>query len=172
MEDSKAKTFRGWLLGAIARTKHSGNVEMRIILEEIYNKYNSFQTEEEVEIKRWKGKSSFELIEMPDKYIVVKYQRPARGDEPRPIRTEITRHEMAVLYSVICDLWAEEPLKTKIIAQEWSNRMGYRFEGLGPFWQQFFTDRRVHNKFTLALGILEKKKKISYVGGLTNLLKK
>lgn len=63
---SSAKTFRGWLLGKFKKAIKEENLEVAMILQTIYKKYEEFEKEKksliELEIvDGWKGKGDLEI---------------------------------------------------------------------------------------------------------------
>lgn len=166
---SKAKDMRGWIIGSIQSFVKQGNTEYEFVFREVLNAYNKFHPVQElqVEIPRWKGKSSFEIRETPDRYIIIKHQRPARGEIPVEVRTDVSKEEMSTALACIRSLWKGEPLETKDIALEYCIRMDYRDLLHGDVWKNFFADRAIHNKFTLILNALERMGFITYLGGKT-----
>lgn len=175
-----AKSFRNWLLGRISKHSKGKEVELRFIFEGILNAYDHFHpvTEIEVEVDSWKGKSSLEIIRGIDRLTIVKYQKPSKYDEPREVRTDIFNQEIDILVGAINHLFSvsntisESPneIKTRELAKEYCKRMQYDEFFKGDFWKNFFSDRKLHNKFTLMLGALDKLGIIKYKGGKTTLL--
>jgi len=164
---TKAKTMRGWIQGQINSSLKKQDTETSFILEGVMNAYDHFHPETTlgIEIDSWKGKSSFRIIDKIDSIIVVKYQRPIKDEEPKEIQTEIQKSEMVSLINAIKFLNKGKPIETSALAMVFS-----RYENLGhSHWdygdKPFFSDRYCHNKYTLALGVLDKLGMIKYSGG-------
>lgn len=116
----------------------------------------------EVEIDSWKGKSSFEINRNGEEIIVIKYQKPERGAKAKPIKTIIQMRELSRLLRTIEYLFSRnkyESIKSRIIGEEFYNVK----------WDDIFSKRPIHNKFTIMLNVLEKKGLIDYRGGLVYL---
>jgi len=158
-----AKTMRGWITGHISKFSKKGNMEMEFIFREILNAYNHYHPEKrlDIPIERWKGKSSFQIIDKLDRIIVIKYQKPNKLEEPRRIETEIKKEEIKYLISLIKYLDKGKPIKTKTIALNFSAHYG-----LGHLtWKSFFADRKYHNQLTLMLRVLDRIGYTNYLGG-------
>lgn len=167
---STAKTMRRWLLGWIDKSYREGKKELEMIFREVLNAYNSYHPEtiSRVELESWKGKSGIiDVIMLPDKIITSRMQKSNQFEEPHKVETTITKEEMLTLINVINKLDDGDSIHTRDIAMAYSVALG-----LGhSCWNEFFADRSEHNKLTNALGVLSMKGMISYVGGLTKVLK-
>lgn len=161
---TKAKEFRSWLTYQIGKATYKKDVETELILKGVQRAYNHYNPiiSQEVVVDSWKGKSSLEVLQEPDKYIIIKYQRPEKGAEPKEIRLEVPVDEMAKLKQSILFLWQGLPLTTDDVAREWSRRMGLIYNSWNS---SMFTKRSFHNKFTKMLGALDKLEAIDYRGG-------
>lgn len=156
------KTFNGWLIQKIKEAKSNENTEMVILLYEIYKKYNEFKTQEEVILKSWKGKSSIEIIDYPDYFEIITYQRENQDTEPTEIKTEITKLEVNRIINTINQLNTGEKISTRDIGEK-----AYRRE-----WDKIFSDRPLHIQLNLILRLLDYYNLTKYRGKYTLVLKK
>jgi hypothetical protein len=161
----------------IGKATRLGNEEQRFFLMGLYNKYKQFHPDKilPVEVEGWHGKSSFEIIKDLDRLIIVKYQKKEKGDEPTEVRTEITKEEIGALVDAIKEqskFSIDTPMETRKIAFRYCVSLKYNDMLNGDFWKNFFSNRSLHNKFTLMLGALDKLGLIEYKGGKTKLLNK
>jgi len=163
---TKAKTMRGWINGMISSFSKKKSKEYELVFKEVLKKYNEFHDKKivPVEIEGWHGKSSFEIIKEIDKLRIIKYQKQNRGSKPLKIVTEASREEIRALIHSIKSLWKGEPIKTSHISILYSSNLGLGHSGWKTGDKPFFSDRKMHNKLTLMLGL------ITYEGGYTTLL--
>jgi len=179
---SQAKSMRGWINGMISKYAKSGNTEYEFAFREILNAYNKFHPEKkiELELNKWKGKSSFEIIKGLDKITIIRWQRRNKDSEPEETRVDISREEINAVIGSIKELaLSQKSIDTKDIALKWCHKLDIRFnhkgrdlfEG-GYFWQNFFSSRDLHLKLNLCLGALDYLGLIKYIGGKTTLLDK
>jgi len=170
-----AKTMRGWIQGRINKFLNQDNLEMVFVFKEILNAYNYYHPETEMNVKvdSWKGKSSIELIKSMDKLTIIKYQRKDKHSEPTQMITEVTKEELNALIEVIKKLSKDmEVIETKYLAMAYSTALELNHSGWKTGDKPFFSDRKTHNKFTLMLGALDKLGFIEYSSGKTKLLNK
>ena len=173
---TKASDMRGWIQGWISTHARKGNMDMVFVFQEVLKAYNHFEPEKkvEVDVDSWHGKSSFEIIKGIDKLIIVKYQKREKGSEPQEVKTEVHKVELQGLIDSIRFVSKKgiEEMETKDLAFQYCYLMGYNEMLNGDFWKNFFSNRKLHNKFTLMLGALDKLGLIEYKGGKTKLLNK
>jgi hypothetical protein len=172
---TKAKDFRGWLNGKVNSFSRDKNLEYELVFKEILKAYNYFEPikQAEVEVGSWHGHSSFELIKDLDKLTIIKFQKKQKGDEPTEVRTEVSKEELeGLIHSIRRQSILSEQMETKDIAFWYCNIMNYNDMLNGDFWKNFFSNRKLHNKFTLMLGALDKLGLVEYKGGKTRLLNK
>ena len=127
---------------------------------------------EQIYLDQWQGKSSFEMREFPIMIQVIKYQK-VKGGDPKEIRTNIPKKELRVLQELIIkDTTTREMARAYCLKQEiLQTDKGKRLFENGLFmWDNFFSWRKMHNKFTLMLNVLEKQNHIKYAGGKIFLL--
>lgn len=132
-------------------TKEEITIISRVLLEE-------FNKERNVTIDSWKGKSSFNYTEVGDKIIVTKFQRPEKGEEPKEVKIEIEQKELkdvSQAINVIRKYYPDNKIKSTKVAE-------YLY---GLSWKEIFSNRKIHNKFTIMLNVLDKKGLIEYRGG-------
>jgi hypothetical protein len=170
-----AKDFRSWLESRIGIFTKRNNEEYRQVFMEILRAYNHFEPRKEAEVKvdSWHGESSFEILKGIDKLTIIKYQKKVKGEEPSEVRTIISKEELGALIASVRYLCKNEELvETKDLAFEYCKILGYNDLLNGEFWKNFFSFRKLHNKFTLMLGALDKLGFVEYKGGKTRLLNK
>lgn len=147
-----SKTFSGWLIQQMKKARDNEKPEIVQMLNFIYQKYRGFQESEKVKLESWKGKSSFRVIEHPEKFIIITFQRTEKNSEPKEVRTEITRQEANEVLLSIQKLNIGDPIPTSKIAEMTYNKN----------WKSVFSDRETHIKLTKILDLLEYKKIIRY----------
>ena len=170
---TKAKDFRSWVHAKIGLFSKKDNLEMMFIFKEILRAYNHYNPEKKVEVraKQWKGKSSIEILKELDRLIIIKYQKPSPDEEPKEIRTEANKQELeALIYAIKSSRL--EYIPTKELALDYCGIMNYNDMLNGEFWKNFFSNRPLHNKFTLMLNALQELGFVEYKGGKTKLLDK
>lgn len=157
-----SKTFSGWLIGQIKMASKNGNLDMVKSLEFIYNKYKEFETSERIILESWKGKSSINIINKPDSFEIITFQKEDKYSEPKEIKRNILKSEVNDVLVAIHKLNKGIEIKTRFIAEE-----VYKEK-----WKDIFSNRFEHTNLNLILRLLDKKGIISYgKGGLTKLLK-
>ncbi len=150
--ESKFRNFIGRL-----KQKEFSRDELLIMGDELLRLYNE---ERKIVINGWQGKSSFSFKQVGDKIIITKYQRPEKGAEPKEIKTEIEINELRKLTQII--MWVFKINKERKYIK--SRELGEKFYNLD--WDtEIFCNRKLHNRFTIALNVLEKKEIIEYRGG-------
>lgn len=154
-----SKTFNGFLIQKIKEAHKSENKELVFILSSIYNEYIKFQQSERVRLDSWKGKSSFKVIETPEKFIIITYQKPDKESKAKEVQTEILRSEVNEIFVAINKLKDGNPIPTSTIAEFAYKRA----------WKDIFSDRPTHIRLNLILRLLEYKKLTKYKGGFTTL---
>ncbi|CAK0756661.1 hypothetical protein CCP1ISM_60014 [Azospirillaceae bacterium] len=157
---SNANTFPGWLIGEIRRASKEGKLEMVKALEFIYKKHKEL-TSDQVELKCWKGKSSFNVFVKPESFDVVTYQKPEQGAVPREITRNIQKVEVNHVLLIINQLNKGEKIPTRNIGEAY-----YKEE-----WDKVFANRFEHTELNLILRLLDYYKITHYRGGYTTVLK-
>ena len=122
--------------------------------------------QETVVIQGWKGKSSMELRDFQDKILVIKYQKPERGKEPKQVKTEISKSELERLKAVIRRHFAFG----KFVFEGKDGKKYLKSTDIAEFfyklsWNEIFNQRKKHNTFTIMLNVLDKQDFIEYKGG-------
>lgn len=157
-----SKTFGGWIIQRMKEARDNNKPEMFQVLNMIYQKYMEFETSEKVKIDSWKGKSSLQVFEYPDKFIVVTFQKPTPDDKAKEVKIEITKQEVNEVLVQIYILNEGKPIKTSEIAESTYKRK----------WKSIFSDRQTHIKLTKILELLEYKGITKYNRkGYTTILK-
>lgn len=167
------KSFRKALQTLIGQNAKKGYTELEFYTRGILELYNKFHPERvtEIEVESWKGKSSIEIIKQLDKLIIIKYQKPSKDEEPIKVRTEISQEELEAMIFAIKNS-TEEYTPTKKLALDYCIKMGYDEMLEGNLWKNFFSNRQLHNRFTLMLDALREEGLIEYKHGKTKLLNK
>lgn len=156
-----SKTYAGYLIQKMKEARDNGNQEFVQLINHFYKKYIEFQTSEKVRIKSWKGKSSLEIIEQPDRFIIITFQKPDKDETPKEVRTEVTKQEVNEVLLSIYKLDEKKPIPTSAIAEA-----TYKTD-----WKKIFSNREVHIKLTKILELLEYKGITKYSRrGFTTLL--
>lgn len=148
-------TFENKFRNIVGRADKLEKNELVILLRELLNQLNE---EKKVNIKSWKGKSSFEYKFIGDKIIVTKFQKPEKGAEPKEMKYELDKNEYYQLRQIIDYDFKHnnvDKIKSTVLAEEFYN----------DFWKNIFNNRRRHNHFTLMLNVMEKEGDIEYRGG-------
>ena len=183
---SNSHSFRGWIIGKIKQAKNEENLDVLFMMKEIYNKYLEFETKARINLRGWKGKSSFEVIKKPDSFEVITYQRKDKYSEPKEIKREISKKEVNLIYESICNILnsrgkntiIKEKVSSKDIAREYCilsnlNENSYKkplFDKDGFNYDEFFADRFLHIQTNLILRLLDFYGFINYVGRYVQLL--
>lgn len=174
-----AKTFRDFLNNKI-KYFSSRNQEYMFVMQSILQAYDRFnpQLNVAVEIEGWQGKSSFQIIKGVEKITIIKYKRKDKNSEPEKQEVEVSNKELSTLIECIKRLDEGKTIETKSLARAYCISLGIMkttkgkqlFQGV--FWDNFFSWRQMHNRFTLMLGALDKLGFIKYVGGKTQVVNK
>ena len=167
-----AKDMRGWIKGRISKYSREKNTEYIFLFQGLLNAYGHFHPEVnlEVEADAWKGHSSFRIIDKIDHIIVVKFQKPDKGEEAKEVQTVIYKNEMKLLVESLLYLNNGEAIDSPVLALKFSHRAGLGHSGWSNGDNPFFSDRHWHNKFTLMMNVLDKLKMVKYSGGKTTVL--
>ncbi len=148
-------TFESKFRNIVGRVDKLEKNELVIMLRELLNELNK---ENKVIIDGWKGKSLFEYQFIGDKIIVTKFQKPEKGAEPKEVKYEIDQTEYHHIKQIIEYTFEKDnpdKIKSTKLAEEYYNRT----------WKEIFNDRKVHNRFTIILNVLDKQGLIEYRGG-------
>lgn len=146
------KTFKGYLIQKMKDSRNQNNFDVCALIQTIYKKYLEFETSEKFKANQWKGKSSVEYLDYPDKIIVIRYKKPEPFEQPEEVRTELLKQEINDLIVTISKLFKSKWLKTSEIAEELYQKS----------WKNVFSDRPNHIKLCEMLNYLEHKKIIDY----------
>lgn len=180
---SRAKSFKTWISGRKSIATKRNNLEMLKLLETIEKAYNYYHPNKivEVPIDSWKGKSSFEIMLSLDGISIVKYQRPDKHSQPKPIVTDVTKEELNCILESLNGLCYLNDMSTRDLAEKYCKKM-YNIDehyfkksvwtNREFDWDKFYAYRSLHNKLTLILGALDQLKLIEYSGGKSRVLKK
>lgn len=187
-DKSRAKSFSSWIQSEINLARRNKSritkLELPFILQGILDKYKEFEKQGVgyVKIDSWKGKSGIvKLIKKPNIIIAHKYQKPAKGDEPQLVKYKITKGELNAVITSLNYLQKSEKAdeyETSDIAKYYckilgltNNKKGFPLFLKGEFlWDNFFSWRSQHNRFTIILNILDSEKMIVYKGGKSKII--
>lgn len=159
---SSGKTPKGIILGYIKRLKDSGApLEYLKVLESMYKEVANLETSEKVVLKSWKGKSSLQIIEKPDYFVVITFQKEDQDSEPKEVKREITKLEVNRIIKTINDLNNGGKIPTRDIGEKAYKRN----------WDDIFSDRFLHTSLNLILRLLDHYGMTHYRGRYTTVLK-
>ena len=156
-----SKTYHGWLIQKIKEARQENNLDVAELLMNCYTKFNEFKEHERVILKGWKGKSGIQIIDYPDYFEVITFQKPNQDEEAIEIKTEITKLEVNRIINVINELNTGEKINTRDIGER-----AYKRE-----WDKIFADRPLHIQLNLILRILDYYNLTKYRGKYTTVLK-
>jgi hypothetical protein len=147
-----SKTFKGFLIGKLKEAMNNENKELAFILQEIYKRYSEYETPETIVLKSWKGKSSINIIEKPDYFIIITYQKDDQDSKPHEVKREVTKLEVNRIIKTINELNIGEKIPTRDIGERAYKRK----------WDDIFSDRFLHTTLNLILRLLDYYKIIKY----------
>jgi hypothetical protein len=156
-----SKTFTGYMIQKMKEAREQENWEMVQVIQHFYKKYLEFQKHENVVLKSWKGKSSLKIIEKPDYFTIITFQRPDQDHPAEEIRRDITRMEVNKIINVLNELNKGEKISTRDIGEK-----AYKRE-----WNFIFSDRILHCNLNLILRLLDFYGLTHYRGKYTTVLK-
>lgn len=159
---SSAKTPSGLILSYAKEFKKKDNLEMTILFQELYKKIISMETREKVILKSWKGKSSIQIIEKPDYFIIITFQKDDQDSIPHEVKREIPKLEVNRIIKTISELNKGEKISTRDIGE-----LAYKRK-----WENVFSDRLLHTNLNLILRLLDHYEIIRYRGRYTQVIKK
>jgi hypothetical protein len=157
-----SKSFSGWLIGQIKMASKNGNLDMVKSLDFIYKKYKEFETSERVILDSWKGKSSLSIINKPDSFEIITFQKEDKNSSPHEVKREITKLEVNRIIKTISELDKGTKIPTRDIGE-----LAYRRK-----WDLIFADRFLHTNLNLILRLLDHYKIIKYRSRYSTVLNK
>lgn len=157
-----SKTFKGYLLQKLKESRKQENLDVALLIQHFYKKYLEFETSEKVVLKSWKGKSSLQIIEKPNYFIVITYQKPNQDENPVEIKREIPKLEVNRIIKTISELNEGKKISTRDIGE-----MAYKRE-----WDKIFSDRFLHTNLNLILRLLDHYNITHYRGKSTTVIRK
>jgi hypothetical protein len=155
------KTYSGWLIQKIKESRQEGNLEVCELLQTCYKKYLEFQTKENILLRGWKGKSSLEIINKPDYFIITTYQKENQDEEPHQVNREITKIEINRIINCLNELNQGKRISTRDIGEK-----AYKRD-----WDSIFSDRFLHTNLNLILRLLDFYGLTHYRGKYTTIIK-
>jgi hypothetical protein len=154
-----SKTYEGFMIQKMKEARNEGNFDVAELIQVFYKEYKKYRDSEKVKLDSWKGKSSFEIIEHPDSFDIITFQKPDKFSEPKEIKRNITKQEVNEVLIAICTLNKGVEIKTRDIAEAVYHKK----------WKDVFSTRFEHTDLNLILRLLDKKGIIEYKGGKTKL---
>jgi hypothetical protein len=158
---SNANTSCGIILSYAKIFKKQGNLEMALFCQELYKKIYNLQKQEKVILNNWKGKSSLEIIEHPDYFTIITFQKEDKDSEPKEIKRDITKFEVNRIINTINNLNKGKKISTRDIGE-----FAYKRD-----WDKIFSDRQLHTNLNLILRLLDYYNLTKYRGRYTIILK-
>ena len=146
------KTQSGIVLHYARQFKEKKNFEYAMLLQEIYKKVRDLETSEKFKANQWRGKSGVSYQENPDFVIAIRYQKADIGEEPKEIRTELTKNDINRVIWAINQFKDKKVIETSEIAEKVYSMI----------WKDIFSDRKKHTKIVEIFNFLEYKKQIKY----------
>lgn len=156
-----SKTFSGYMIQKMKEARNEGNFEVALLIQHFYKKHLEFQTSEKLKLKSWKGKSSLQIIEKPDYFIVITFQKEDQDSEPKEVKREIPKLEVNRIIKTINELNNGKKIPTREIGEKAYKRK----------WDDIFADRFLHTNLNLILRLLDYYGMTHYRGGNTFVLK-
>lgn len=159
--------------------KYSGK-DVEMILRAVLGVHEKFHSNKvQVEINGWKGKSGIvEIIDKPDSIDIVRFRKLDQDSEPKRIVHNIPKRDINVVLNAILRNKDKEKIKSKEIALEYCKILNLNFnthkrnlwDNDGFIWDNFFSDRKLHNMLVDILDLLDKKGCIHYRHGIIQFL--
>ena len=184
----KAPTKRGILLSLLKIVRDNkklgitlSNLELEKLLEEAIRQDTEVKrnAKEIVKLNNWKGRSSLDILERPDSFLVITYEKPDQDSEPKKIETILSKEDINHVITAINQLSHLDKIPSKLIAERFCvlSDIGYTRDGKDMFengfdFKLFFSERNRHLPFNLTLRLLDNKGLIKYRGGKTQILNK
>lgn len=184
---STATSRRGVLLGLkalISNIRKKGEtlslIEIERILDAAIEKDTEIKnnTKATVKLAGWKGKSSLEIMEQPNSFKVITFQRKDQDSEPESQEHIITKEEVNFVIGAI-NLVNKEIIDTKDIAEKYCilKQLKFTREDKPLFnpdfdFKVFFSDRSYHLNLNLILRLLDHYGFINYRAGKIKILRK
>lgn len=178
--ETQAKTVKGLFQSYIKEAKRTGNVDVQLILEEMLVQVEQIQKENtvQVDLVSWRGKDKISFIEKVDSFIIETHQRPDQDSEVKTSKKIIFKDEINQVINAINqankfkDKEGNEYTETPEIAEKFcinSNlSLNHKEDSLFPNgsfdWDNFFSDRNLHNRLNLTLRLLDHYSIIKYRG--------
>jgi len=146
---SSAVDMRGWITGKMNIFTRKGNLEYETLFKTILKAYNHYHPEriDRIVLESWRGKDKIKLFVEPDRIIIIRHQRKDKGEEPKEVKTEVTKQEVNEV--IICLNKLKEEYKNKIPT---SRIAEYLYQ---KKWDSVFSNRPEHIRLTNILGILD-----------------
>ena len=145
---TNAKTPSGLILSRAKECRKRGNLDMALLLQELYKEVFNLEKSERIRINSWRGKGGIKVWATPDK-ILVEFVGPRDKDEkPNIQRKEYTKQEINQM--IVCINKLKDEFDNKIP----SRQLGEDYFK-GTWDMNVFSKRPNHTKFTHLLNILD-----------------
>lgn len=174
---SKAKTFRGRLLGDLAKAKNDNNLTIEKYLENLIKDFNRFYPQTIVEIKKWKGKSGIiSITKGLGEFIVLRARKRDKDSEVKYVENRLLFDDVDLIIKSLFSS-KNKKVKTRHIAEGFCRLKGMDlnghnaplFEGNMFIWDNAFSDRKLHTFLNDCLGLLDYYKITKYRGGFSEI---
>lgn len=186
---SNAKTYRGYLQGCLQKARNdykndSCSINTVLLIEDLIKTFNKFYPSVRVNIKGWKGKSGIVKITRGlGGFNIVRMRKENQDECVKEIGSEILFDDMNLVLKALYSSRGEEnavgKISTRYIAENFCKLSGMDinghnrqlFEGDEFIWDNFFSDRKLHQFLNDCLGTLDYFKVILYRGKFSEILK-
>ena len=149
------------MIQKMKEAREEKNFDVALLIQHFYKKYLEFQKHEEILLKGWKGKSSMSIINKPDYFIIVTYQKENQDEKAHQIKTEISKMEVNRIINVLNELNQGKRISTRDIGEKAYKRS----------WERIFSDRSLHISLNLILRLLDYYGLTHYRGKYTTVIK-
>jgi len=154
-------TYLGYMLQKMKEARDKRNFDVALLIQFFYKKYLEFEEHEKVLLQGWKGKSGIQVINKPDYFTIVTYQKSDQDSEPQEIKRDISKMEVNRIIGVINLLNEGKKISTRDIGEK-----AYKRE-----WDRIFSDRFLHTNLNLILRFLDYYGLTHYRGKYTTVVK-
>lgn len=167
-----SKTFKSFLESKLKHFTKTNNTEYRLMIKGILDAYNHFEMKkrvvDKIDLPKFKGKSGIEIIEHPNYFEVISYQKT--DEEIKEVKNHISIQDLKPLINAIEPLQSHKKYKTRYIAQEYikcanmslNSRGRAFFDENGFNFEGFTGDRKIYLPFNIMLNILKHYEFINY----------
>lgn len=154
-------TYAGYLIQKMKEARDQRNFDVALLIQFFYKKFLEFEEHEKVQLKGWKGKSGIQVINKPDYFTIVTYQKEDQDSEPHQVTRDISKMEVNRIIGVINQLNEGKKISTRDIGEKAFKRE----------WDKIFADRFLHTNLNLILRLLDYYGLTHYRGKYTTVIK-